>query len=146
MSYGYPIPIVNLEKKAGKQMQPVPASSETRDDRDAIATCISAFKGPIITLFEERQEIDAFKLVPHDNAKIAVTLYRDHVCFDKENSDGSVKHLVLDFVTSTLKSDVAVISNLDTLKQLLIYFNNLYKDFLAQKATLYESQTDASQY
>ena len=145
MSYGYPIPITKFEKKRPNAVPVVPVTDDADDSAD-IASCIAAFKGPIVALFAENDGIESFKLVPHSQAQTSVTLYRDKVCFEKDAGDGAVKSFVIDFASHSLKSEFATIRNLNSLKQLMIYFHQLYKDFLAQKATLYESEIDANQY
>jgi len=112
-------------------------------DRSRIKDSIDAFKVSILEMFKAQDDIECYKLIPNANHNhIEVSIYKDKVCFDKSNSDGSMKNLVLDFRTGTLKSNSAVLSNVDALESLFSYLETLYKDLMNNKATLYERKID----
>ncbi len=132
--------IIKNEKKSRGHM--LPKTDDLSADRERIKVCISEFKGSIVSLFKEEPDIESFKLIPNADPTIEVSIYHDKVCFDKKNSDGSFKNLVLDFRTGTLKSNAAVLSNVDALESLFSYLESLYNDFSKQRATLYERKFD----
>lgn len=119
-------------------------SDALSDDRKRIKDSIDACKVSILEMFKAQQDVECFKLIPNANQNhIEVSIFKDKVCFDKSNSDGSIKNLVLDFRTGTLKSNAAVLSNVDALEKLFSYLEDIYKDFTKNKATLYERKIDA---
>ncbi len=133
--------VVRNERKS--QNNTLVQTDDLSADRKRIKESIDAFKVSIVTMFQEQPDVDSFKLIPNLDKTIEVGIFKDKVCFDKRNSDGSTKNLVLDFRTGTLKSNAAVLSNVDALEKLFSYLEAIYRDFSNNKATLYERKIDA---
>lgn len=110
------------------------------NDGDKIKDCIEAFKESIKSLFKEHHDVECFTLIPKHDEPMDITIFKDKLIFDKHNDDGSMKQLVLDFRSNTLKSDAIVITNLKTLERLFSYLNYLYREFVNDRAVLYESK------